>query len=445
MASSSKINVRPQDSGLLGMTLGQNEAIKVSELLQKDVDKHHVFFNASGFHDHIIHHLLTLYGTGASTKALQDAYDHNAGYQLKAMSPKEDVLQDLQHGEDWTDYLGKGRNYATFLRFFQREIERIGWQKVVSEYVFKDDARALNMQSRLFGGLLHPLIQLLYAMEWEQPELVATALAQTAVHEDKLDKFLTQAAEAAASSSAPPKMMSILGLYDDINKDNTLKTSARWEDEQRIFDGVLKRGFNEIVSLASRVRIDEEEIEERTVEMAHASAYVATAAAFHPPHVPKFDFFLMHHVTSAPFFLNLMKQSWVPASTKAKLLENKIRMDLVEYAARGCAPLNLEPFHHYTPKDSPKLVSKPEDLFPRFHRVLDDGHTVKLARALVLIQRASRQYKEREWIKIKGDGEWLKSVYVLLDANENTETMWVRAAGYDQAWKDIPKMDNMKL
>lgn len=209
------------------------------------------------------------------------------------MSPKEDVIEDLQHGQDWTDHLGKGRNYAAFLRFFQREIERVGWQNVLSEYVFNDDARARDMQSRLFGGLLHPLIQLLYAMEWEQPELVATALAQTAVHEAKLDKFLTRAAEAAASSSAPPKMTSVLDLYDEINNSEKLKTSARWEDNQRIFDGVLARAFDEMVTLASRVRIDEEELEERTVEMAHTAAYVASAAAFHPPHVPKYDFFLM--------------------------------------------------------------------------------------------------------------------------------------------------------
>lgn len=38
MASPFKIHVQPQDSGLLGLKLGDNEAIKVSELLQQDVD-----------------------------------------------------------------------------------------------------------------------------------------------------------------------------------------------------------------------------------------------------------------------------------------------------------------------------------------------------------------------------------------------------------------------
>lgn len=140
-----------------------------------------------------------------------------------------------------------------------------------------------------------------------------------------------------------------------------------------------------------------------------------------------------------------MKQSWVPASIKTKFLEYKIRMDLVEYIARGCVPLKPELLRDYTPKDAPKLVDQSEDLFPRFHRIPDDGHAVKLARALVLIQRASEPYQDREWIRMKKQDDWLKAAYVLLDGNENAETRWVRAAGFHQAWDEIPKVDEVKL
>ena len=69
MATPFKIQVQPQNSGLLELKQGQNEASKVTDLLQKDLEvfnslqsvylranviqNHHVFFNESGFHDHV--------------------------------------------------------------------------------------------------------------------------------------------------------------------------------------------------------------------------------------------------------------------------------------------------------------------------------------------------------------------------------------------------------
>ncbi|KAF4953460.1 hypothetical protein FSARC_12383 [Fusarium sarcochroum] len=429
MATSFKVHVEPQNSGLLGLKLGQSEASKVTDLLQKDLDNHHVFFNESGFHDHIVHQVLTLYGTGATTQTLDEAYNANKTYQLKAMKPKEDVVDKLEHGSDWSEYLGKGRNYATFFRFFQDEIERIGWQETLKEYLFKEDARGRDMQSRLFAGILHPLIQLLYGMEWSQPMIIAAALAQTAVHRDDYHEFLTAAAEKAESSDAPPKMKTIIGLYDDAVKNEKLKNSSDWDDSNRIFDGVFTRAKDEMISLAARVKVDESELEERTAEMVHNSAFVASTAAFHPPHAPRFEFILI--------------QSWIPASTKTRFLENKIRMDLLQYIARGSPTRHGDLLREYKPKDGGKLVDKPEDLFPRIHKLVDDGHTVKLARALMLAQRVTKPYEDKEWVRIKGDDEWLRAVYLLLDANEEADkqggTMWVRSSGFDEAWDEIPK------
>ncbi|KAF6526411.1 hypothetical protein HZS61_009455 [Fusarium oxysporum f. sp. conglutinans] len=429
MATPFKIQLEPQNSGLLGMKLGQSEASKATDLLQKDLE--------------IVHQVLTLYGTGATTKDLDTAYNANKAYQLKAMKPKSDVVDKLEHGSDWSEYLGKGRNYATFFRFFQDEIERIGWQDTLKEYLFKDDARGRDMQSRLFAGILHPLIQLLYGMEWSQPMIIASALAQTAVHRDDYKEFLTAAAKKAQASDAPPKMKTIGGLYEDAVKNEKLRKSSHWDDSNRIFDGVFTRAKDEMITLAARVRIGEEELDEKIAEMVHHSAFVASAAAFHPPHAPRFEFILMHHITSTPFFLTLKEQSWIPVSTKARFLENKVRMDLLQYIARGSPALRSDLLRGYEPKNGEKLVGKPEDLFPRIHKVVDDGHTVKLARALMLAQRITKPYENKEWVKIKGDDEWLRAVYLLLDANEEADrqggTMWVRSSGFDEAWEEIPK------
>lgn len=70
------------------------------------------------------------------------------------MKPRDQVVEQL--AKDWDgakEHLGKGRQYSSFLRFFQGEIEKMGWKEVLLEYLFKDDERGRDLQSRLFGGI----------------------------------------------------------------------------------------------------------------------------------------------------------------------------------------------------------------------------------------------------------------------------------------------------
>lgn len=124
---------------------------------------------------------------------------------------------------------------------------------------------------------------------------------------------------------------------------------------------------------------------------------------------------------------------------KVRILEYKIRMDIVQYVARGCPPLDSAAISNYLPKDGTELVSKPEELLPRFQKIMDDGHTIKLVRAMLLAQRISEKYKGRSWVRFVDDDMWLKAHYMLLDGTESHDTRWVRAAGFDGAWKNMPK------
>jgi hypothetical protein len=123
---------------------------------------------------------------------------------------------------------------------------------------------------------------------------------------------------------------------------------------------------------------------------------------------------------------------------KVRLLEWKIRLDLIQYIARGSPPLRAEEIQNYTPKEK-DLVSKPEELLPRFHAIPDDGHTIKLVRALLIAQDMSRKYADRPWVRIKNDEMWLKMHYMILDGNEKIDPKWVRSAGFEEAWNEIPK------
>ena len=220
------------------------------------------------------------------------AYNNNSGYQIKASHPSEKAVAELE--QDWeaaAKFLGQGKNYANFLRFYQREIEKKGWQDVVKEYLFAGDERANDLFARLYSGFLHPMIQLMYGIEFEQPAIIAAGLANASVHQNSLGKFFTKAEEAANKRN--PQTGVLAELFETVRQHEKLAKSAHWKDPNRIYDGVMVRAPDEAVEFLSQVKIKEDELEERTAEMVHTAAYVALGAAFHPPHIPKVDFFLM--------------------------------------------------------------------------------------------------------------------------------------------------------
>lgn len=69
------------------------------------------------------------------------------------MEPQATIVDELRKG--WapdSPYLGKGKHYPDFLKFFQDEMEKKGWQDVVKEYVFNGDPRSDDLFGRLFSG-----------------------------------------------------------------------------------------------------------------------------------------------------------------------------------------------------------------------------------------------------------------------------------------------------
>jgi questin oxidase-like protein len=142
-------------------------------------------------------------------------------------------------------------------------------------------------------GFLHPLIQLMYGMEWAQPAIVAEGLAQASVHSASLHEALF-AAERLANEAAGTPMPSIVSLLEAVAADTKLAKSARLSDGNKVRDGVLARAKDEMLAIAAKVKVRPEELGERTAEMFDAAVYAGTAAAVHPPKHVKFDFFLMY-------------------------------------------------------------------------------------------------------------------------------------------------------
>ncbi|KAK4138648.1 hypothetical protein BT67DRAFT_413207 [Trichocladium antarcticum] len=459
-----KMHVTPDNTGLWGIKQTDEAAEKVSELLQEDLEKHHVFFNQDGFHNHIPHHLLALYGTGASPSSLVKAYTTNASYQRPALAPRTAAPPATATFASLTPHLGNEAYYPDFLRFFQSEIAAAAskpsstttsrstsssssYQAVLHKYLLAGDAAAEPLLVRLFAGFLHPLIQLMYGMEWAQAAVVAEALAQAAVHSGDIGGFLNGAEDKAAVAKGGRGMAGIMRLVEEVKADGTVAGAARPGDGNKIRDGVMKRASGEMIALAAGVGVGVEEVEERTAEMFETCVLMAAAAALvQPTKQPKFDFFLMHHVTSAPFFVTLNAQDWVSPETKARLLEWKIRMDLLQYAARGVPELSLEKLAAYQPR-RPELGGSLEAIVARLHDFPDDGHAIKLGRAAVICRNVCKKYEDqgRDWVKIKGDDMWAKVCHLIVDSVEAPGARWVRSCGFEEAWEDIPDIEDPRL
>jgi hypothetical protein len=332
MASPTQIHVDADNTGLWHIQQTTEAADRVSSLLQEDLEAHHVYFNNDGFHNHIPHHLLSLYGTGADVGAIQKGYDDNMGYQRK-VKPVHKPKEAGDHAEpatgpladDWYEtaapqYLGHESYYPDFLCFFQHDIERrdkeeqqagsglAGWQALLRDRVFSGTPAADDLQARLFSGILHPLIQLMYGIEWGQPAIVAQGLAQAAIHKHQgLDDVLYRMEKAAATEEDKAKgaPVSILSLLQEVAQSPQLSSAAHWEDPNKMRDGVLARALDEMVAVAAKVSVPatEDDLAARTAEMAEACVYVAASAALHPTKHPKFDFFLMLVYTPISSFL----------------------------------------------------------------------------------------------------------------------------------------------
>lgn len=240
----------------------------------------------------IPHHLLALYGTGASAEDIQKGYDTNTSYQIKRNERGEKAVQALRdnYDEATKEFFGRGVHYGDFLRFYQGEIEELGWQEAVLKYLIGNEQ---NFR-RLFAGLLHPCLQLMYGVEWEQPAIVAEALAQTSVHRDDYGDMF-QKVDAKAQQSPPKTRRDLAELFETIGKEHPeLVAASKWEDGDGSQAGVLKRRADEVVDyLAANVSVSPDNLEEQIDAMVHASAYFAASSIFHPPHKPKYDFFIM--------------------------------------------------------------------------------------------------------------------------------------------------------
>lgn len=142
-----------------------------------------------------------------------------------------------------------------------------------------------------------------------------------------------------------------------------------------------------------------------------SSAYYTSAAQRRDKNV-KIDFFFIHCVNSSIFFSKIVQLPFLDLRTKLRLLEWKGRLDLLMYVSRGSPKLLLDEVTQYPGTKEWAAVFSQSVRHPA-----DDGHLVKLVRALAHGQKVCRSFESTQtqamtimgdmWLRIGNMGECL--------------------------------------
>ncbi|KAJ1956984.1 hypothetical protein GGI12_005158, partial [Dipsacomyces acuminosporus] len=186
---------------------------EATRLCARDYLEHHVFFNYTQFHNHLIHHLLAAFTIGASAERLQVIYDINTPMQRPSIPPSSEVVITK---DNYEQYLSQEEYYNNYVDFFRRELAASNgnWAPVVSKYLFAPNTFPLAL-----SGLFHPIIQVGYGIEFASEAIIATGLAQACVHEPMVKNNPSFFDDSADDSSGDSQGLSLMQVINNIRND----------------------------------------------------------------------------------------------------------------------------------------------------------------------------------------------------------------------------------
>lgn len=145
----------------------------------------------------------------------------------------------------------------------------------------------------------------------------------------------------------------------------------------------------------------------------------------------------MHSTNSSLFLPTLLSLPFLTPQKRVRLLTRKVYLDLALYASRRSPALLSSEITGYIPSE-PNQASW-EGLFERLFKYEDDGHAVKLGRAVrygeVLMEDTRGEGNGEEEEELVKKDMWAKIGNMVVDSVEDGGETWVRSAGFEEAWE----------
>jgi hypothetical protein len=298
----------------------------------------------------------------------------------------------------------------------------------------------------MFAGLLHPFIHLGNGIEFEIDGIVAEALAQAACHENWIGKLFLGAEERAKTLDENDPIPSLVDLRLEIQTHPTLTKAVEWSDDTKL-QSLFSRDMSSLLDIVSRVRVTPDNLQSALKQSINLSAQICGGSTRKDKEI-KFDFFLVHCMTSSIFLSVLASKPWISTETKCRLVTRKIIFDLAMYASLRCPVIHLDEITNYQLKDNKDDVNSWLSAIEQGLEVIDDGHSIKMVRAIIHASQVCAGEEEKwgeGWVK---GNMWEKFLNMVVDSvkgkSYHNDTFWISGTGFDEAWVDISDRKNAK-
>ncbi|KAI8987312.1 hypothetical protein BDF20DRAFT_849389 [Mycotypha africana] len=481
------IPLQPETFTMLVPGVSPAAAALSEQLLEKNNHDFHCFFNEKKFHNHLIHHLLAAYSLGASKEKIQEIFDYHA----KDQRPLPPSVGELTR-ENYTEQLGNGDAYTSFLNLFKKEVDKYGMHDTVRRWVWSGDLLA-----RTIGGAYHPVIHIGYGLEFGIPAIVAEGLAMAACTEPNftgvvpkqpplrtssmlipaqaqaiaentssaargyVTQFIDQlsqqistrlkvsdnkeestTAETGAAKSVEDdqskdipnflKGNELFAVLDQIRKDPTFDSSVSFKDDQKL-DAVLKdqNALNKLKDYAAQWKIEENstDIQKKFKQLYTAVGLLLGSSGLRDDYPGVLRLdFFLMHAVTSAEFLHQYIPRVAP-SEAVSLLQAHLIVSLIYYVARGRPNLNVRSLLNYK---SPNHVEKSNNNWlDVFNKSLDckEVHVIKVVRSCAVAQIIYGPDEDPELEQI-----WLKIAQMAVDLDGNWD---FKGVGFDESWKEF--------
>ncbi|EPS40885.1 hypothetical protein H072_5223 [Dactylellina haptotyla CBS 200.50] len=268
---------------------------RLTQLLKLNHHDHSIFYHNLEYHNHMAYILSSAYLFGASADHLNDIYEKES----KELEPWKDSPQEIDPG-NWRAHLGDKNYQRAYLHFFEEEMIKKGdnwkvtvWQFLTDKYV-PDKNRPWENHQLLHGlmeGIGHPLIHLGYAMEMNDKNLAAEALAMAASSYQNIHEYVDDPNPPEPFITSTEIREILDKLFENPNYDEFCKNTGVGHPEKVLETDPPFLEFNTYIIKKERAKLAE--AFQKQVEAA-----VMLLMTSHKVGDPRYDFFLAHTVTT---------------------------------------------------------------------------------------------------------------------------------------------------
>ncbi|ORX63099.1 hypothetical protein DM01DRAFT_1331180 [Hesseltinella vesiculosa] len=411
---------------------------KLHELLEKN-HKWEILFDGYR-HNHGAHVLLTCYSLGASPEELEAQYEDQLEIQRELSPTRYDNAADkLKDRKVFEAHLGDPRFYHDYLVFFEQEIKQHGFNETLTHY-YGDPC--IMIQAHM--GVLHGVIHLGYAIDFENDMILAEALALCSVQPRDFDfskprftNWVFDAEKKAAGQSQTDALS-----FSDILKDVRSRKEALGLRTDEPFDNTSLVSPDNYANPEMSAKLEQtfakwalepthESIQEKLKELATETTLLYACTNLKESDPVTFDFILIHMVTSLYFLPLILK--FFSLEKQVTMVKMYMRYLVIIYIIAGAPEVHGEWLQQTDENDDEPSSAAWANLLQQAV-AYPDLHLVKIVRTLA------------HWDSVYGKEDqyhyFYKAAKRTLNASKNGFP-WVFGIGYKvPKLYDIPAKDD---